>query len=123
MPELLSPAGNFEKMKAAIRFGADAVYLAGKRFGMRAAADNFTDEELLNAVEYAHSHSVRLYVTLNIMPHTSEYPALEEYVRYLSSIGVDAVIVADICIQLFIVVASCATLVGGSYNAFIYFQF
>ena len=102
MPELLSPAGNFEKMKAAIRYGADAVYLAGKRFGMRAAADNFTDEELLTAVEYAHSHGVRIYVALNIMPHTSEYPALEEYVQYLSAIGIDAVIVADIGVLMLV---------------------
>ena len=96
MPELLSPAGNFEKMKAAIRYGANAVYLAGKHFGMRAAADNFSDEELSLAVSYAHVRGVRVYVTVNVMPHTTEYPTLTEYIRFLDNIGVDAVIVGDI---------------------------
>ncbi len=94
--ELLLPAGNMEKMKTAIRFGADAVYLAGKRFGMRAAADNFSDDELRDAVLYAHRHHVRIYVTVNVMPRTEEYTALGAYILYLSEIGVDAVIVSDI---------------------------
>ncbi len=94
--ELLLPAGNIEKMKTAIRFGANAVYLAGKRFGMRAAADNFTDEELFLAVEYCHARNVRLYVTVNVMPRTEEYPDLRAYILYLSEIGVDAVIVSDL---------------------------
>ena len=64
-PELLSPAGDFEKLKSAIYFGADAVYLAGKAFGMRAASGNFSDEELARAVEYAHERGVRVYVTVN----------------------------------------------------------
>ena len=63
MPELLSPAGNFEKMKAAIRYGADAVYLAGLLFGMRSAADNFTNDELEEAVKYAHERGVKVYLT------------------------------------------------------------
>ena len=62
-PEILSPAGNFEKMKTAILYGADAVYLSGQIFGMRAAADNFSIEELCEAVEYAHKRSVRVYLT------------------------------------------------------------
>ena len=95
-PELLSPAGNFEKMKAAIRYGADAVYLAGKRFGMRSAADNFTDEELCEAVAYAHAHGKRLYLTLNTMPHANEYPALRDFLRRIADYGIDAVIVADL---------------------------
>lgn len=94
--ELLSPAGNFEKLEAAVLYGADAVYLAGKRFGMRAAADNFSDEELKRAVDYAHERNVKIYVTVNIMPRTGEYPALEEYIGYLRDIGVDAAIVSDI---------------------------
>jgi len=94
--ELLSPAGNFEKLRAAVLYGADAVYLAGKRFGMRAAADNFTDEELAEAVEYVHARGRRLYVTLNIMPRTGEYDALGRYIEYLAQIGVDAVIVSDL---------------------------
>lgn len=95
-PELLSPAGNFEKMKAAILYGADAVYLAGQIFGMRAAADNFTTEELMTATEYAHSHGVKVYLTVNTMPKESEYPLLKEYFSSLSGIGIDALIVADI---------------------------
>lgn len=94
--ELLSPAGNYEKMKAAVNYGADAVYLAGKSFGMRAASGNFSNEELIAAVYYCHSHGVRMYVTVNVMPHTSEYEELRGYIRFLYAIGVDAVIVADI---------------------------
>lgn len=68
MTELLSPAGNFEKMKMAFLYGADAVYLAGERFGMRAAAGNFTLEELDRAVEYAHARGKKLYLALNTLP-------------------------------------------------------
>lgn len=96
MKELLCPAGNFEKMRAAILFGADAVYLASERFGMRAAADNFTDAELCEAVRYAHERGVRVYVTVNTMPHTNEYEALEKYLIRLGEIGVDALIISDI---------------------------
>ena len=67
-PEILSPAGNFEKMRAAILYGADAVYLAGHIFGMRAAADNFTLDEMQQAVAYAHERGVRTYLTVNTMP-------------------------------------------------------
>ncbi len=95
-PELLSPAGNFDKMKAAILYGANAVYLAGDDFGMRAAADNFTLDELREAVNYAHERSVRVNLTLNTMPHTHEYPKLTEFVKSISDIGIDAVIAADI---------------------------
>ncbi len=94
--ELLSPAGNAEKLEAAVRYGADAVYLAGKQFGMRAASDNFTPEELGWAVQYCHQRGVKLYVTVNVMPHTEEYNALDDHIRYLHQIGVDAVIVSDI---------------------------
>jgi len=96
MAELLSPAGNFEKMKAAILYGANAVYLAGQRFGMRAAADNFSSAELEEAVRYAHERDIKIYVTVNIMPRTHEYTELGEYVKFLSSINVDAVIISDI---------------------------
>ena len=96
MPELLSPAGNFEKMKAAILYGADAVYLAGTRFGMRSAADNFTDEELKEAVDYAHRFGRKLYLTLNTMPHGYEYPALREFLMRVADFGIDAMIVADL---------------------------
>ena len=83
-------------MKAAIRFGADAVYLAGNIFGMRAAADNFSDDELVSAVEYAHARGKRVYVTVNTMPHEGEYPALARYAEVLKTAKPDALIVADI---------------------------
>ena len=81
MKELLCPAGNFEKMKAAILYGADAVYLASDMFGMRAAADNFSLEELAEAVLYAHERNVKIYVTVNTMPHTCEYERLKKYLK------------------------------------------
>ena len=96
MVELLSPAGNFEKMQAALRFGADAVYLAGQRFGMRSAADNFTDEELAAAVEYVHARGKKLYITVNTMPHGHEYPALREYFQKIAAFPPDALILTDL---------------------------
>ena len=96
MKELLCPAGNFEKMKSAILYGADAVYLASDMFGMRAAADNFTLDELAEAVTYAHERNVRIYVTVNTMPHTKEYEILPTYLKKLDQIGVDALIISDL---------------------------
>ena len=97
MTELLSPAGNFEKMKAAFLYGADAVYLAAKRFGMRAAADNFTMEELSEAAKYAHERGKKVYITMNTLPREYEYEELEKFVLELSALPhkVDAAIVAD----------------------------
>ena len=100
--ELLSPAGSFEKLKAAVLYGADAVYLAGKNFGMRAASDNFTPDELTEAVTFCHRKGVKLYVTVNVMPHTSEYAELTEYIRFLDTIKVDAVIVSDIGVLMLV---------------------
>ena len=96
MKELLCPAGNFEKMKAAILYGADAVYLASDMFGMRAAADNFTLNELEEATEYAHARGVKIYVTVNTMPHTNEYLRLKKYLLEYDRIGVDALIISDL---------------------------
>ena len=95
-PEILSPAGNFEKMKAAILYGADAVYLSGQIFGMRAAADNFTLDQLKEACEYAHQRGVKVYLTVNTMPREGEYGLLKEYFEALKDIPVDALIIADI---------------------------
>ena len=95
-PEILSPAGNFEKLISAVRFGADAVYLAGKNFGMRAASDNFSDDELLKAVEYLHERGKKLYLTVNVMPKGAEYTSLREFLTYVGSIGVDGIIAADL---------------------------
>ena len=74
--EILSPAGNLEKLKYAVNYGADAVYLALKSFGMRAAADNFTFDELKEGIAYAHSYGAKVYVTLNIMPRDKDFEAL-----------------------------------------------
>ncbi len=94
--EILSPAGNFEKLRAAIRYGANAVYLAGERFGMRAAADNFSEAELSDAIAYAHERNVKVYVTVNVMPRTHEYEELEKYLIFLDKIKADAIIVGDL---------------------------
>ncbi len=96
MPELLSPAGNFEKLKAAILYGADAVYLAGNCFGMRSAADNFTDDELFEAAEYVHARGKKLYLTVNTMPHGHEYPRLRAFISKIADAKIDAFIVADL---------------------------
>ena len=95
-PELLSPAGNFEKLRAALLYGADAVYLAGTCFGMRSAADNFTDDELFAAAEYVHQRNKKLYLTVNTMPHGHEYPILRSYLKKIAGAGIDAFIVADL---------------------------
>ena len=96
MPELLSPAGNFEKLKAAILYGADAVYCAGQMFGMRASADNFTVEELYEAAQYVHARGKKIYLTVNTMPHVQEYPLLRKFLADVKGAGIDAMIVADL---------------------------
>ena len=93
--ELLSPAGDFERLKMAVLYGADAVYLAGTDFGMRSFAGNFTPEELPKAVEFAHSHGVKVHVTVNTMPRNNEIVELPAYLERLDDAGVDALIVAD----------------------------
>lgn len=95
-PELLAPAGNMEKLKMALLYGADAVYLGGKAFGLRAFGGNFTNEELAEAVEFAHSLDKKLYVTVNIFPHNSDIAKLPAYLAFLNEIHVDAVLVADL---------------------------
>jgi putative protease len=94
-PELLAPAGNFEKLKYALHYGADAVYLAGQRFGLRAKAGNFTIEELKEAAEYVHARNKKIYVTLNMIPHNEDFEGLDEYISFLKEIKVDGLIVAD----------------------------
>ncbi len=95
-PELLSPAGDMEKLKMAVAYGADAVYLAGNEFGMRSFAGNFPAEELSEAVDYCHSRGVRVHVTCNTMPRNDEADRLPEWLSFLESIHVDAVILADV---------------------------
>lgn len=95
-PELLAPAGNFSKLKAAVYYGADAVYIGGKSFSLRALSDNFTDEEIARAVEYAHGKNVKVYVTVNIFAKNSDFDKAKEYFKFLYSVGVDAVLITDI---------------------------
>ena len=94
--ELLSPAGDWERLNMAVLYGADAVYLAGTDFGMRAFAGNFPAEALPKAVEFAHSHGVKVHVTVNIMPRNEEAAALPAYLERLDDAGVDALILADL---------------------------
>ena len=93
--ELLSPAGDMERLKMSVLYGADAVYLAGTDFGMRSFAGNFTPEELPIAVKYAHDHGVKVHVTVNTMPRNDEIVNLPAYLERLNDAGVDALIVAD----------------------------
>ena len=93
--ELLAPAGNFSKLKTALYYGADAVYVGGKNFSLRAYSDNFSDSELKEAVEYTHALNKKLYVTVNIYAKNGDFDMLESYLPFLESIGVDGVIVSD----------------------------
>jgi len=93
--ELLSPAGDMERLKMSVLYGADAVYLAGTDFGMRSFAGNFTPEEMPQAVAFAHSHGVKVHVTVNTMPRNNEVCHLPEYLEQIQDAGVDALILAD----------------------------
>ena len=94
--ELLAPAGGTDQLKAAIYFGADAVYVAGEQFGMRARAHNFSNQELEQAVSFAHAHQVKIYVACNIFMDDADIKALPAYLEFLDSIGVDALIISDL---------------------------
>lgn len=93
--ELLAPAGNFSKLKTAFHFGADAVYIGGKNFSLRTFADNFTDEELKEAVIYTHNLNKKLYVAVNIFAKNSDFEILKDYFKFIDSIGVDGAIISD----------------------------
>lgn len=95
-PELLSPAGDWEKLQMAVLYGADAVYLAGTSFGMRSFAGNFSDEELPRAVRFAHDHGVKVHATVNTMPRWDEAEQLPAHLEKLDAAGVDALILADL---------------------------
>lgn len=99
MIELLSPAGDFERLKFALRYGADAVYIGGKNYSLRANAINFTNEEIKEAVVYAHSLNKKVYVTVNIVLHDENIDGLKDYLLFLDSINADAIIVSDIYIM------------------------
>lgn len=98
--EVLAPVGDTERLISAVRYGADAVYLGGVRFGMRATPANFDTQELKAAVKYAHEHGVKVYLTCNILPKNHEIKDLEEFLLYAREVGVDALIVADIGILM-----------------------
>ena len=93
--ELLSPAGGLEKLKMAIIYGADAVYLAAKEFGLRAFADNFTHEEILEGVAFAHERGKRVYLAMNILAHNVDLPGMPELISFATEAGIDAIIVSD----------------------------
>ncbi len=95
IPELLAPAGSLEKLKTAIDYGADAVYLGGNKLNLRAFADNFTNEQIKEGVEYAHKRGKKVYMTLNVIPHNGDLYGLEDYLKEIYSLEVDAIIVAD----------------------------
>ena len=94
-PELLAPAGNLEKLKYAIIYGADAVYIGGRNYGLRANNDNFSISEIKEACDFAHSYNARVYVTVNIIFHSKDVEGLEEYFISLDECGVDAIIISD----------------------------
>lgn len=93
--ELLAPAGNIEKLKMAIIYGADAVYIGGEEYGLRAYADNFDQETIKEAVKFVHSKGKRIYLTMNIIPHNDDFDGMQEYVRFASDAGIDAIILSD----------------------------
>ena len=97
--ELLAPAGNLEKAKIALMYGADAVYVGGKAFSLRARASNFDVPEIKELVEFAHDRSKKVYVTMNIIPHDNDFTGLDEYLKDLENVGVDAIIVSSLYIM------------------------
>ena len=93
--ELLAPAGDRDKLETAFYYGADACYFAGKKWGLRAFSDNFTNDELAEYVEYAHQLGKKAYITVNIQAHNDDFEGLDEYLLHLQNIGADALIVSD----------------------------
>lgn len=93
--ELLAPAGNLEKLKMAIMYGADAVYIGGEEYGLRASADNFTLEQMKEGLEFAHVRGKKVYLTMNIIPHNEDFEGMGNYVKEVAAIGVDAIILSD----------------------------
>ncbi len=95
IPELLAPAGNLEKLRTALHYGADAVYLGGKELSLRAKAGNFSLEDMAEAVEYAHARFKKVYVTVNVLAHNKDLQEIDNYLKKLARLGVDGLIVAD----------------------------
>ena len=99
-PELLAPAGNFEKLQAALIYGADAVYFGGKNFSLRAFGDNFTREEILKAVDFTHALNKKIYAAVNIFAHNADFAALADYLKFLARADVDAVLISDLGVMM-----------------------
>ena len=95
MIELLAPAGNLDKLKYAIMYGADAVYIGGKKFSLRARASNFGIKEIEEGCKFAKSYKAKVYVTMNIVPHMEDFDGIEEYLKELVAAGVDGVIISS----------------------------
>ncbi len=95
-PELLAPAGNLDKLKIAITYGADAVYIGGEEFSLRVAADNFTMDEIRQGVEYAHERGKKVYLTANIIPHNKDVEEYKDFITEAAKTGIDAVIISDL---------------------------
>ncbi len=95
-PELLAPAGNFEKLQTALIFGADAVYFGGKNFSLRAYGDNFTRDEIIQAVDFTHKLGKKIYAAVNVFAHNTDLDALADYLKFLDGVNVDAVLVSDL---------------------------
>ena len=94
-PELLVPASSLEVLKVAVIYGADAVYIGGEAFGLRAKAKNFSKEDMCEGIRFAHDHGVKVYVTVNILAHNRDLEGVREYLQELKEIGPDALIIAD----------------------------
>ncbi len=94
-PELLAPGGSLEKLKTAIEYGADAVYIGGEAFSLRAAAENFSIEEIAEGIQFAHDRGKKVYLTANIIPHNSDIDGFERFIKEMSPMGFDAVLIAD----------------------------
>ena len=95
VPEILAPAGNLEKLKMAVNYGADAVYFAGKSMGLRAGSKNFDYNDLQEGIEYCHKNGKKAYITVNIVPHNQDLKGFEDYIKHLHKIGADALIASD----------------------------
>ena len=95
-PELLAPGGSLEKLKTAIDYGADAVYIGGEMFSLRVAAENFSKEDMQEGIKYAHDRGKKVYLTANILPHNDDIEEFEEFVKDIKNYGFDAVLVADL---------------------------
>ena len=95
-PEILAPAGSLAKLKYAIMYGADAVYIGGEAFSLRVAAKNFTLDEIKEGIEFAHERGKKVYITANIIPHNSDLDYFPQFVKEVDALGADAIIVSDL---------------------------